>query len=86
MRNRKLRRKTRSINIILTSSITIIALFINFFNGPKLKEYNAQNNTLKNELQALKETNSSLTSENSKLTKNHSEIEKKIIELTKIAK
>ncbi|MCY6356461.1 hypothetical protein [Clostridium sp. ZS2-4] len=85
MRNSRIKRKTRAINVLLTSSITIIALFINFFNGPKIKEYKAQNAALQNELQALQKTNSSLTAENDELNKNHSDIEKKINELTKIS-
>lgn len=84
-RKRRSMRQTRSITIILTSTITIISLFINFFNGPKLKEYKAKNNALQNELQALKKSNSSLSTENTKLNKSHSQIEQKINELTNLS-
>lgn len=70
--------KTRFITLIVTSLITIISLFINFFGSPKLEEYKSKTNTLQAELQSLQKENSTLTSNKKKLNQEYSSIQTKI--------
>ncbi|WMJ82177.1 hypothetical protein RBU49_07970 [Clostridium sp. MB40-C1] len=78
--------KKRILSLIITCTIVIIALFINFFNGPKIEEYKSQNNQLKTELQKLKEQNANLSEKNSKLNKDYSDVKAKSEEMPKVSK